>query len=50
MLVKANKEFHQKELANLSEAQRQRIKEAAELEGLTFEQAMENKKGFRYLY
>ena len=28
----------------------QRIEEAARLEGLTFEEAMERRKGFRYLY
>jgi len=27
-----------------------RVKEAAVLEGITFEQAMERRKGFRYLY
>jgi hypothetical protein len=34
----------------MSEAKRQRIEDAARLEGLTFEEAMERKKGFRYLY
>ncbi|KAK7688346.1 hypothetical protein QCA50_008718 [Cerrena zonata] len=50
LLVKANKDFEKKELADLSEAQRKRIEEAAKLEGITVAQAMENKKGFRYLY
>lgn len=27
-----------------------RVKEAAILEGISFEQAMERRKGFRYLY
>jgi len=27
-----------------------RVKEAALLEGITFDQAMERRKGFRYLY
>ena len=31
-------------------ARRARIEEAARLEGLTFEEALERKKGFRYLY
>ena len=50
LLIKENKDFARKELADLNEAQRNRIEEAARLEGITFEQAMENKKGFRYLY
>ena len=50
LLIKENKDFARKELADLDEAQRNRIEEAARLEGITFEQAMENKKGFRYLY
>lgn len=50
LLVKENRDLARKELADLSDAQRRRIEEAAKLEGITFEQAMENKKGFRYLY
>ena len=50
LLIKENKDFARKELADLNEAQRNRIEEAARLVGITFEQAMENKKGFRYLY
>ena len=29
---------------------RERVEEAARLEGLTFESALERRKGFRYLY
>ncbi|KAK7691722.1 hypothetical protein QCA50_005122 [Cerrena zonata] len=49
MLVKQNKQFEQDELANMTGARRERIEEAARLEGLTFEEALERKKGFRYL-
>jgi hypothetical protein len=48
MLVKANKELDRAEL-DLKGSGRQRIEEAARLEGITFEEAMERKKGFRYL-
>lgn len=48
--MKENRNLEEKELADLSDAQRNRIEEAAKLEGITFEQAMENKRGFRYLY
>lgn len=29
---------------------RERVEEAARLEGITFEEAVERRKGFRYLY
>jgi len=48
MLVQANKELDRKEL-DLKGAGRQRIEEAARLEGISFEEAVERKKGFRYL-
>ena len=50
LLIKENKKLERKELADLSDAQRKRIEDAARLEGITFEQAMESQKGFRYLY
>ncbi|CAL1711297.1 unnamed protein product [Somion occarium] len=50
MLIRENKELESNELANLTGARRERIEEAARLEGLTFEEALERKKGFRYLY
>lgn len=50
MLVKANKELDREELdLKGSSSQKLRIEEAARLEGITFEEAMERKKGFRYL-
>ncbi|KZT69693.1 MFS general substrate transporter [Daedalea quercina L-15889] len=50
MLVHENKQLERDELENLEGAKRERIEEAARLEGLTFEQALERKRGFRYLY
>ncbi|KAL7277855.1 MFS general substrate transporter [Trametes coccinea BRFM310] len=50
MLVKQNKRLELEELANLNEAKRERIADAARLEGITFEEALKRKKGFRYLY
>ena len=49
MLVKQNQQFEKDELENMTGARRERIEEAARLEGLTFEEALERKKGFRYL-
>lgn len=49
MLVRQNKQFEKDELENMTGARRERIEEAARLEGLTFEEALERKKGFRYL-
>ncbi|KAL4244118.1 MFS transporter superfamily protein [Abortiporus biennis] len=50
MLVRQNAQLVKDELENLKGAKRERIEEAARLEGLTFEEALERKKGFRYLY
>ena len=50
MLVKQNQQFEKDELENMTGARRERIEEAARLEGLTFEEARERQKGFRYLY
>ncbi|PCH36647.1 MFS general substrate transporter [Wolfiporia cocos MD-104 SS10] len=50
MLIKQNKQLERDELEDLKGAKRERIEEAARLEGLTFEEALERKKGFRYLY
>jgi len=48
LLVRENKEADKREL-DLKGAGRQRIEEAARLEGISFEEAVERKKGFRYL-
>ncbi|KAJ3484027.1 hypothetical protein NLI96_g5906 [Meripilus lineatus] len=50
ILVHQNAQLAKDEFANLKGAERERIEEAARLEGLTFEEALERKKGFRYLY
>jgi len=50
MLIQENQRLERDELENLKGARRERIEEAARLEGLTFEEALDRKKGFRYLY
>lgn len=49
MLVIENKRLDREE-RRMTLAKRQRIEEAALLGGLTFEEALEKNKGFRYLY
>ncbi|KAG6819336.1 hypothetical protein H0H93_012813 [Arthromyces matolae] len=49
ILVRKNKQLDFDENAALKDADRTRVQEAARLEGLTFEQAMERRKGYRYL-
>ncbi|TFK34765.1 major facilitator superfamily domain-containing protein [Crucibulum laeve] len=50
MLVRENKKLDADEKAVMEGANRTRVEEAARLEGITFEQAMERRKGYRYLY
>jgi len=50
LLIRENHQLERNELEDLKGARRERIEEAARLEGLTFEQALERKRGFRYLY
>jgi hypothetical protein len=50
MLIRKNKQLEADEKAVPEEANRARVAEAARLEGMTFEQAMERRKGYRYLY
>lgn len=49
MLIHENKLMEQEEQM-LTEAQRERIEKAASLEGISFEEAVRRRKGFRYLY
>jgi len=49
-LVRKNKQLDADERASMEGASENRVKEAAILEGITFEQALERRKGFRYLY
>ncbi|PIL33374.1 MFS general substrate transporter [Ganoderma sinense ZZ0214-1] len=49
ILVSQNKRLDREEQDMQKGAQRQRIEEAARLEGITFEEALRRKRGFRYL-
>ena len=49
MLIHENKRMEREEL-ELTEMQRERIEAAARLEGISFEEAVRRRKGFRYLY
>ncbi|KAI0090771.1 MFS general substrate transporter [Irpex rosettiformis] len=49
MLIAENKRLDHEDRC-MTPAKRQRIEEAARLEGLTFEEALERNKGFRHLY
>jgi len=50
MLVRENKQLEMAEIENMKQpGMRERIEDAAKLEGITFQEAMERKKGFRYL-
>ncbi|KZS94139.1 MFS general substrate transporter [Sistotremastrum niveocremeum HHB9708] len=50
LLKRENKRMDRDEIGDLKGAGRERIEEAARLEGISFEQALERKRGFRYLY
>lgn len=50
MLIKENKKLDANELGDMSPEKRERIEDAARLEGLTMEEALERNRGFRYLY
>jgi hypothetical protein len=50
MLIRRNQKLDADEKAAMEGANRARVEEAARLEGITFEQAMERRKGYRYLY
>lgn len=49
-LIRRNKRSDDDERIAMQGANDFRVKEAALLEGITFDQAMERRKGFRYLY
>ena len=49
ILVWQNKRLDREELDMQKGAQRERIEEAARLEGITLEEALRRKRGFRYL-
>lgn len=51
LLVRENRRMDQHEQTFvLLDADRERVEEAARLEGITMEEALEKRKGFRYLY
>ncbi|KAK7034520.1 hypothetical protein VNI00_012367 [Paramarasmius palmivorus] len=50
MLLNENKKLDEDERRAIQGADRLRVEQAAKLEGITFEHAMERRKGFRYLY
>ncbi|THU76355.1 MFS general substrate transporter [Dendrothele bispora CBS 962.96] len=50
LIIRDNKKLDADERAVMEGADRTRVEEAARLEGITFEQAMERRKGFRFLY
>jgi hypothetical protein len=50
MLVRENRQMDHEDLSSLNEAKRERIEQAAKLEGITITEAMEKQRGFRYLF
>lgn len=50
MLIHENGILKALQLSALTEADRERVEEAARLEGISIEEATERKKGFRFLY
>jgi len=50
ILIRKNRKMDADDKATMDGANRSRVEEAARLEGISFEQAMEKRKGFRYLY
>ncbi|TFK51136.1 MFS general substrate transporter [Heliocybe sulcata] len=50
MLIRDNKALEAEMMEKMDEGEKERIADAARLEGITFEEALERKKGFRYLY
>jgi hypothetical protein len=49
MLVRENRRMDREDLS-MNEAKRERIERAAKLEGISFEEALEQQRGFRYLF
>ena len=50
MVINENKKLDERDKAALDGGERMRVEEAARLEGITFEKALERRRGFRYLY
>jgi hypothetical protein len=49
LLVRENKRMEREETDLLHGPERERIEEAAKLEGITFDEAVKRRMGFRYL-
>ena len=50
ILIRENRILDEDEQGGLKMAKQERIEQAARLEGITLEEAMDKKRGFRYLY
>ena len=50
LLVRDNKRMEREEMDLMHGPEQGRIEEAARLEGISFEEAVRRRKGFRYLY
>jgi len=50
LVIRDNRKLDEDEKLSLGEADLARVEEAARLEGITIDQAMQRRKGFRYLY
>ena len=50
LLLRENEQMAEKGLDTMDESERQRIEEAARLEGITFDEAVRRRMGFRYQY
>ena len=50
ILIRENKRMDMEEKKLMEGPGRARIEEAARLEGISFEEAVKRRKGFRYLY
>ena len=49
MLARENRQMDHEDLQSMNEAKRGRIEQAAKLEGISFAEALEKQRGFRYL-
>lgn len=50
MLVRQNKKLESEQFSEITEADEKRIEDAASLEGISVEEAVKKRRGFRYLY
>lgn len=50
LIMRENKRMEREELDVMHGPERERIEEAARLEGITFDEAVRRRMGFRYLY